>query len=135
MAFVLQGNGPDGPFNVALTLLRIVFSGVAMSAFYTALSLAAASLTDRKAFASAGLILTFLVSAAVSGTLISAARTGEDARLVNLFILPFVFVVKVHGESRFSDVATAPTYAVVAAITLIGAAIVRTRYQRLQVTR
>ena len=135
VAFVLQGNGPDGPFNVVLTLARIVLSGLAISAFYTALSLAAASLTDRKAFASAGLILAFLVSAAVSGTLISAAGTGQSAQLVNLFALTFVFVVKVHGEGRFSEVATAPTYAMVAAITLACAAIVRTRYQRLQVTR
>ncbi len=140
VANVLQSNGPDGPGGVLLTLLRIVASGAAISAMFAAISLAASSLTDRKAFATAGLILLFLVAPVVAAIL--AEVSGSDGfHLLNLFYLPFETVVRIHGETASTidgdlpDVSTAGTFIAAAAWTILGAVIVRTRYQLLQVTR
>lgn len=136
LAYILQGTGPAGPTQVALTLVRIVGSGVAIGAFYTALSLAVASLTDRKAFATAGLILMFLVSSAASGVLISALGAGQDATALNLVLLPLAFVEKVHGEAKsFQDMSSAAAIGALLGWTLLFGIIVRFRYQRYQVTR
>jgi ABC-2 type transport system permease protein len=136
VAYVLQGTGPDGPVAIAVAALRIAVSGVAIAAFYTALSLAVSSLTDRKAFATAGLILTFLVSAAVSGVLIGALHFRDSVLALNLIVLPLAFVEKVHGESRnFPGVSSGVAIAALFAWTALFAVIVRTRYQRYQITR
>ncbi|MEJ7585849.1 MAG: ABC transporter permease subunit, partial [Acidimicrobiales bacterium] len=55
IAFIVQGEGPDGVAGVALTVVRILGSGLAISILYTAFSMGVSSLTDRKAFATAGL--------------------------------------------------------------------------------
>ena len=87
IAFSVQGHGPVGPGDIALTALRIFGAGAAITIFYTAMSLGISSLTDRKAFASAGIILALLVTAAVSGAL--QANGSPTYALLDLFHLPF----------------------------------------------
>ena len=141
VANVLQSEGPDGPGGVVLTLLRIVGSGAAISAMFTAISLAASSLTDRKAFATAGLILLFLVTPVVAAVLADVFQGTDSFHFLNLFYLPFEVVVRIHGETASTvdgdlpDVSTAGTFAAAAAWTVLGGLVVRTRYQLLQVTR
>ncbi len=136
VAYVLQGTGPSGPVSVLVAVLRIVVSGVAIGAFYTSLSLAAASLTDRKAFATAGLILAFLVSNAASTVLIQAMGASEDALGLSLVQLPLAFVEKVHGEAKaFQDVTSAVAIGAMVAWTVLFSVVARSRYQRFQVTR
>ncbi len=136
VAYVLQGTGPSGPVSVLVAVLRIVVSGVAIGAFYTSLSLAAASLTDRKAFATAGLILAFLVSNAASTVLIQAMGASEDALGLSLIQLPLAFVEKVHGEAKgFQDVTSAVAIGAMVAWTVLFSVVARSRYQRFQVTR
>ena len=72
VAFIIQGEGPDGPWNVVLTALRIVGSGLVITAIYTGLSMGVSSLTDRKAFATVALILLFFLSNVVAGVLTEA---------------------------------------------------------------
>jgi ABC-2 type transport system permease protein len=50
-----QNAGPDGFGGFMSTLGRIVLSGVILGAYFTGISIGASSLTDRKAFASAGI--------------------------------------------------------------------------------
>ncbi len=69
VAFIIQGEGPDGPWNVLLTAFRIVGSGLVITAIYTGLSMGVSSLTDRKAFATVGLILLFFLSNVVTRVL------------------------------------------------------------------
>lgn len=136
VAYVLQGTGPSGPASVLVAVVRIVVSGVAIGAFYTSLSLAAASLTDRKAFATAGLILAFLVSNAASTVLIQAMGASDDALGLSLIQLPLAFVEKIHGEAKgFQDVTSAVAIGAMVAWTVLFSVVARTRYQRFQVTR
>ncbi len=136
VAFIIQGEGPDGPGDVALTLARIFGAGLAISVLYTAFSMGLSSLTDRKAFATAGLILFFLMSNVVTGVLVGALGLAENAIVLNIFFLPFALVEKIHGESvRFPDVTTAACVLGALAWTMVWAAVCRSRYAHLQVTR
>ena len=58
--------------------MRIIASGAAISAAFTAASLAAASLTDRRAFASIGVILLLWGSSGLTGALVEGAEMTEQ---------------------------------------------------------
>ncbi len=136
VAFIIQGEGPDGPAEVASTLARIAGAGLAISILYTAFSMGISSLTDRKAFATAGLILFFLMSNVVTGVLVGVLQVGDDAVALNIFVLPFALVEKIHGESTdFSSVTTTACVLGTLAWTAVWATVCRVRYAHLQVTR
>jgi ABC-2 type transport system permease protein len=131
----LADAGPDGPGGFLLVLVRVVVSGLAISAAYTAISLAAASLTDRRAVASAGVILLLLSTSIATGILVELGAS-ERLLLANLFLLPFELVQRIYGEAGSEPaLRTAELAAANVAWTLAAAALVRFRYQRLQVTR
>ena len=127
--------GPEGIGDFLLILLRVLGSGLAISAAYTAISLAAASLTDRRAVASAGVILLLLVSSVATNVLV---ELGGDERLLllNLFLLPFELVQRIYGELG-GEPALTTVELVLANVAWTAAAglLVRERYRRLQVTR
>ncbi len=127
--------GPETPLDFLSVLLRVVVSGFAISAAYTAISLAAASLTDRRAVASAGVILLLLVSSVASGVLVDLG--GDDRLLLlNLFLLPFELVQRIYGElGTQPQLSTAELVVANVAWTLGAGVLVRERYRRLQVTR
>ena len=77
VAYTIEGSGPDGLIEWLKILVRIVASGAAISAAFTAASLAAASLTDRRAFASVGVILLLWGSGFVTAALVEAADMSE----------------------------------------------------------
>jgi ABC-2 type transport system permease protein len=128
--------GPAGPGDFALLLARAIVSGIIVSALYTAISLAAASLTDRRAVASAGVILLLLVSSGVTSALVENAKTNPRLYLLNLFLLPFELVQRVYGE-RGNQPAIATTALVFAVVAWVAgaAAVVVWRYRKLTVAR
>lgn len=134
IAFSVQGHGPVGPGDLALTALRIIGAGAAITIFFTAMSLGISSLTDRKAFASAGIILALLVTAAVSGAL--QANGSPTYELLNLFHLPFDLAGAIHGgPSSGARLSVVEALGATLVWTLVFAAVARIRYARLQVTR
>jgi len=136
VAYIIQGVGPDGPAGVAATFVRIVGGGLMLSALYTAVSLGVSSLTDRKAFATAALLLLVVVSSVFLGVLVDAAGLPGGFNAVNLIAGPFGLVQLIHGERVEIEGLTLPVaIAGVAAWTVLGAAVCRVRYQTLQVTR
>lgn len=136
VAFIIQSEGPDGPLGVVVALLRILGSGLAITTVYTAFSLGVASLTDRKAFATAGLILFFFMTNVIDHVLTGPLGGSQDLMAVNIFTFPIALVEKIHGESEnFADVHVAPLVLAAVAWTLIWAAICRARYQKLMVTK
>ncbi len=139
LANVLQGEGPDGPLDVLIVCLRIVVGAVVISGLHAALSLAVSSLTDRRAVASAGIILALLVSSAFVGVLIEGLDGPSWLVVFDLFTLPFELVVRVFGEpgeaADLRDVPVAVLAVANAAWTVLGAAVVWIRYRRLVVAR
>lgn len=137
VAFVLQGNGPSGLGNLLLTLGRILLAGVCVTAFFTSLSIAIASFTNRKAIASAAVILVVLLSGAVTGVLVGNAGGNQNIYLFNVFLVPFDLARRIHGETSraIPEVATSAVWASWAIWTAGGMLVARMRYQRLEVVK
>jgi ABC-2 type transport system permease protein len=136
VAYVLQGVGPDGPGGVASTLVRIVVAGVLLALLYTAVGLGVASLTDRKAFATAALLLLMVVVSGFVTVLIDEADLPGAFQAASLISGPFTLVELVHGEpADVAGLSLPVALAGLGAWTLLGAVVTRTRYQLLQVTR
>ncbi len=139
IAYVLVGTGPEGPVDVLLFFVRIVAAGVLVSAFFGSLSMAVSSLTDRKAAASAAIVVTLLLSGVVTASLVEGANASPQLLLANLFVLPFEAVVRIFGEATED-----PQYGQLSAVQVIGATaawcvafsgVVVARYRSIEVTR
>jgi ABC-2 type transport system permease protein len=128
--------GPDGIDGFLLVLLRTLVSGVMLSALYTAISLAAASLTDRRAFASAGVILLILASSAVTAALVEGANLDKRLYLLNLGAFPLELVQRIYGAAgEEPSIATASLVAAAYAWILLSSALIVWRYRKLTISR
>ena len=140
IARTVAGVGPDGFGGFIAVLWRVVVAGVIVAALPLAMTLAIASTTTRRAAASAAFILVSLGSVVVTEALINAG--GSPTLFVfNLPYLPLELVARLFGEPAgtiWASSATVPTATMVVAylvFTALCAVFVRSRYQRIQVTR
>ncbi|RLE25598.1 MAG: hypothetical protein DRJ50_02640 [Actinobacteria bacterium] len=136
LGYTVEGVGPDGLGGWLLVLFRIVISGVAVSAALAAVSMAASSLTDRRAFAAIGIVLVVLASPALAAALVDGAGLSPYWRLLDLFSMPFELVYRIFGQpGSFPEVSTWAVLAVNLAWTVGGLLIVWWRYSRLVIAR
>ena len=138
IGLVLLGTGPDGLVAVLLEIGRVIASGLLMSAVFATVGLAIASLTDRRG-AAAGFIVLFLMAsqALVRGLVINGLGLSPSFIALDMPAVTLEAVERLYGTANI-DTPGAPTwlvYAAVAAWLVGGAAFVRWRYHRLQVTR
>lgn len=132
----LQGEGPDGVVGFLTVFARVAASGVVMAAFYTAVSLAVASLTDRRAFASGGTLIAIIGTSIVAGVFVAALKLSESFFLLNLNVPPIELVARIYGRhGALTETSTAVVAVAVAGWTAAGFALAWWRYQRLRVTR
>lgn len=132
----LQGVGPDGVVGFATVFVRIMGAGLAMSVFYTAVSMAIASLTDRRALAAGGTLLVIVGSNIVSGILVGAFGLSSGFLLLNMNLPPIEAVQRIYGQGGIIN--SQPTVLVGAALVLWSAAgfgLAWWRYASLRVTR
>lgn len=135
IANILQGIGPDGPGEVAVLVVRALAAGAVLTSVYTAVSLGVSSLTDRRAFAAAGVILLVLLTGAITGA-VEGAGAPAWLRAFNLVGGPFELVFRIYGEpGNAPDVSTLTLAVVQAGWVALGATVCWIRYQRLLVTR
>ncbi len=135
----LLGRGPDGIDGWFTTFGRILLAGFIVSSLHATLSLAIASMTSRRAVASASIVVVLVASAAAVDVLINAGGSPNLSGL-HLFRLPFQLVHRVYGEEfapfdRFDDVSTGVLAASYAGWTALFAGITWWRYRKLVVTR
>jgi ABC-2 type transport system permease protein len=117
-------------------LVRIVLSGVAVSAAFTAVSMAAASLTDRRAFAAIAVVLVAFATPALAAALVELAELSPYWRLIDVLNMPFELVYRIFGRAgNFPELATWAVLAANLAWTVGGLAVVAWRYSRLVVAR
>ena len=155
VARTIEGSGPDGLVEWLKIFVRVVVAGAAISAAFTAASLAAASLTDRRAFASVGVILLLLGSGFVTLALVEGADMGAHVYAFDLGgiadelknrIYAVGSDVAVRGEGPGSgdgfspgagraDLSTAFVAAANLAWVVLGAGVVWWRYRRLELGR
>lgn len=128
--------GPASANEFLILLLRVVVSGVVISAPYAALSLAFASLTDRRAVASAAIILTLIATSIATGTLVGNAGANQHLLLLSLFFVPFELVQRIYGQpGGYPGIAIAFLIGAEVAWTFGAAAVLWLRYRSLTITR
>jgi ABC-2 type transport system permease protein len=141
-AYAIIGEGPGGPLDYLVLLVRIVLAGLSISALYTGLSLAISSFTARRAAASATIILLLLTSAIVVGTLTDpqAAAWSPNLIVVDFISLPVTFVFHIFDEvgqldPPMDDVSFIVLLLANLAWIVAFAVITRYRYRKIEVTR
>lgn len=136
IANLLQSQGPEGIGDIADTTLRVLICGVVLTAMFTGLTMGITSLTDRKAVAAAAIILLFLVSLTVAGT-IDGAGGPEGIYAWSPTSLSLELAQRVHGEYSpiMSGVPGITVWGAWAAWTFGGFALARWRLHVLPVTR
>ena len=143
VAYALIGEGPGGPLDYLVLVLRILLAGLSVSVLYTALSLAVSSFTARRAAASATIILMLLTSAIfVSSLTDQEGGAGWSPNLVvfDFITLPLALVFHIFGETEqidrpYDDVSRTVLLLANLAWIVLFAAITRWRYQKMTVTR
>lgn len=124
-----------GPSIPAL-LVRVLASGLVLSVLYGAVGIAGASLTDRRAFASAGVFIALIGLAIVAQVLTEALDLPAWTGMLDVASVGAELVARIHGETGDLDdvgVVALGGGAVVWVTAL--AAVVHTRYRRLAVVR
>jgi ABC-2 type transport system permease protein len=136
IGYTVEGAGPDGVDGFLLTLARIVLSGVAISAALASVSMAASSLTDRRAFAAIGIVLLVMASPILATALTEGAELSPMWRLLDISTMPFELVFRIFGqEGNFPELGTVDVLVANLAWTAGGIAVVWWRYSRLVIAR
>ncbi|MEY2398635.1 MAG: type transport system permease protein [Actinomycetota bacterium] len=135
-----QNAGPHGLAGFLGTLGRIALSGVILAAFFTGLSVGASSLTDRKAFAAAGIFFFSQVVGAFVTIIVDVAKGPSWILGFSTNAAVFSLVLHIFGQGRIvtagGDVVPMAAFAAGTAFwTVLGGAIAWWRYARLRVTR
>lgn len=104
--YSLFGHGPDGLREGLKTLGEVVGSGLVLAVFFGSVALAISSLTDRNAFASAGIILGFILTGAALGILQGPLKAPDWVALVNVNQLPFQLVFRIYQAPSTINVPT-----------------------------
>ena len=135
VAYTLLEVGPGSVGDWAAIFVRIVVAGFAVAAAFTSISLAAASLTTRRSFASVGVVVVVLVSSTIARVLVENAGADDVVLLFSLFEMPFELVQRIYGQpGELPEISTGLVVAANVAWTLLGLAVTAVRYRRLTVT-
>jgi ABC-2 type transport system permease protein len=136
IGYTIDGSGPDGFGSWLGVLLRIIVSAVAVSAALAAISMAASSLTDRRAFAAIGIVLVVLASPILAAALVEGADLSPYWWLISVFGMPFELVSRIYGQpGEFPELPTWSILAANVAWTVGGLAVVAWRYSKLVIAR
>lgn len=136
----IQNEGPRG-FGAFMTMLsQTILAGGALAIMFTALALVIPSLTDRRAFASAGGVLVLIGSAAISSILAFGLRLGDGWLLLGLQRLPFEVTTRIFDRRGLptpseTPLPTAEVALAAIGVTVLAAAITWWRVARATVTR
>ena len=98
VGYSFEGVGPDGVTGWFGIAWRIAVSGMVVSAVFSAVALGIASLTDRRAWASVGIVLVLLLSGVVTTVLVEGAELDARLYVFNLLRAPFELVIRIYGE-------------------------------------
>ena len=149
VAYTIEGSGPDGLIEWLKIFVRIIAAGAAISAAFTAASLAVASLTDRRAFAAVGVILLLWGSGFVTAALVEAAEMNEHIYAFDLGGISDELKQRIYavgpppslGENEFlqgfrrAELSTMFVAGANLAWVALGAGVVWWRYRRLALSR
>ncbi len=133
LGYTMQNQGPDGFGSWLGVAGRIVLSGLVIASLYTAISLAASSLTDRRAFASVAAIMVLVGGTIAGGALVDGADMTQRLWLVSPVNTALEAAPRFFGDrsAELSDVSTGLVVLAIVAWTAVGSAVVAWRYRKL----
>jgi len=133
------GIGPDGFVEIIKTLGKIVVSGFILSIFFGLLGMAAATMTDRHLFASAGIVLLTIASGIFTGVLVDTTDVPRWVELCNVVAIPLELITRVWGATdvipEIEGVSTLASFLAWAGSCAVFAGIVGWGYHRMEVTK
>ncbi len=135
VANVLQDQGPDGIGDLVVLAVRVLAAGVVVTLLYTAITVAVSSLTDRRAFASAAVLLLLVLSGSIAGILVEELDAPEGVGLVALNRVALDSVRVVYGEETGLEVPPPAIVGAWAAWCVLGLGLAAWRHRRFTVTR
>jgi hypothetical protein len=127
--YSLFGHGPNGLAKSVETLGEVLGSGLMLAVFFGSVALAISSLTDRNAFAAAGIILGFLLTGAALGILEGPLKAPDWVALFNVNQLPFQLVYRFYQSTSAINVPTWQIAAAAAAWVLAAIGLLVVRYR------
>jgi len=135
LGYTFVGLGPEGFTNTMILLGRIIAGGLILSSFMTLLGMAAATLTNRQAFASAGIVMTLIASSVLANVMFEVAEVGDAVLLADLGNLPNDAIQRLFKTSEIIDVPSWQSIGALGGVLTLLAAIVIWGYQRMEVTK
>jgi ABC-2 type transport system permease protein len=127
--YSLFGHGPSGVIKSLETLGEVVGGGLMLAVFFGSVALAISSLTDRNAFAAAGIILGFLLTGSALGILQGPLKAPDWVALLNVNQLPFQLVFSIYQAPGTINVPTWQMAAAAAAWVLAAIGLLVVRYR------
>jgi ABC-2 type transport system permease protein len=135
IGYTFQGQGPDGVDGWSGTAIKLLFAGLVMTAVYTAVSLAASSLTDRRAFASVGVILVLIGGFIIGGILADGAEMSRNFWLASPVNVALESAPRLFGDrsQEMRDVSSWLVTIVTIGWISVGAGLLSWRYKKMAV--
>lgn len=137
IGYSVVGVGPDGFGNTILDLLRILLSGVSIALFFSLFGMAVATLTNRAGVGSAVIIMSFLASAFVAGTLVEVADAPDWVGAFALPAVPIDVAARIFDEpfNQISNVSGVVTTAVFVGVMVVSSVVIWIGHLRIEVTK
>lgn len=134
LGYTVQSMGPDGFPSWLGVAARIAVGGVGIGLVYTAVSMAAASLTDRRAFASVAVILLMLGASIAVGVMVETGDMSASLRLLDPLSTPLELPARLFGDRtpEYDQIGTPVVVLANLAWLAGGAGVVAARYRKLQ---
>jgi len=139
VGYSFVGIGPEGFVEIVKTFAKIVASGFVLSIFFGLLGMAAATLTDRHLFASAGIVLLTIASGIFTGVIVETTDAPSWIELCNVLAIPLELITRIWGATpdipTIEGVSTLVSFLAWAGSCVVFAAVIGIGYQRLEVTK
>lgn len=135
--YMTLGLGPGGVGDTLTIVVKIMITGVLTALYFALIGMAISTLTNRKGFASAGIVVFLLASAALSGILVEAAGAPDWVQLFGFIGLPFEIASRVFNETeeQIANVSAAASWSVFIGVGVVSLAVIAWGYRRLEVTK
>ncbi|NNE74191.1 MAG: ABC transporter permease [Acidimicrobiales bacterium] len=139
LANTIAGTGPSfGEF--FKLLVQIIGSGIMTGVFFAGLSLAIATLTPRRSFATGAILMTLLISTVAVQAIVESTDSWTGLGLLNFGSLPFAASTRLFGEdggggAGLNDLSDPLVILATMAFGLAGLAFTWWRYQTIEVDR
>jgi ABC-2 type transport system permease protein len=127
--YSLFGHGAHGPVESLKTLGEVIGSGLMLAVFFGSVALAISSFTDRNSFASAGIILGFVLTGSALGILQGPLKAPDWVALLNVNQLPFQLVFRIYQAHGTINVPTWEMASACAAWVLASVGLLVVRYR------